>query len=66
LVPNILPSGNRSTFGTRKKPIGGEKPVELALALDLEGLDARLFLHGCELAVVDGDVDIIRSSAGRR
>jgi hypothetical protein len=34
LAPRIPPSGERSTFGTRKKPIGGEKRIELALALD--------------------------------
>jgi hypothetical protein len=66
LVPKILPSGKRSTFGTRKKPIGGEKRIELALALDWEGLDARLFLHGFEPIVVDGDVEIARSLHGTR
>jgi hypothetical protein len=65
LVPKILPSGKRSTFGTRKKPVGGEKRVELALALDWEGLDARLFLHGFQLVVVDGEVEIVRSQHGK-
>jgi len=41
LEPRLLADGSRSTFGTRGKPIGGASRVELALALDRAGLDAR-------------------------
>jgi hypothetical protein len=66
LAPRILPGGKRLTLDTREEPILGERRIELALALDLEGLDARLFLHGYELAVVDDDVEIVRSPSGAR
>jgi hypothetical protein len=52
--------GSRSTFGTRIKPLWGPRRVELALALDRAGLDARLFLCGYELVASRGDVEIVR------
>ena|SRR5271166_6405767 len=52
--------GSRSTFCTRNKPIWGPQRVELALALDRPGLDARLFLCGYELVASRGDVEIVR------
>jgi hypothetical protein len=65
LKPRTLEDGNRSTFSTRKKSIWGAERVELALALDRAGLDARLFLHGYELVASRGDVEIVRSSRAR-
>ncbi len=56
-----LPDGSRSTFSTRLKPIWGKHRVELALALDQAGLDARLYLRGYELVVRGGEVEIVRS-----
>ena len=49
LLPRRRADGSGSTFGTRTKPIWGPQRVELALALDRAGLDARLFLRGYEL-----------------
>jgi hypothetical protein len=66
LEPATLPDGSRSTHSTRGKPIWGEPRVELALALDRAGLDARLFLRGYELVIADGDVDIVPSAPNRR
>ena len=67
LEPRLLADGSRSTFGTRGKPIGGASRVELALALDRAGLDARLFMRGYELVTSGGDVEIVprTSSQGR-
>ena len=41
--------------------------MELALALDRAGLDARLFMRGYELVTSGGDVEIVprTSSQGR-
>ena len=66
LEPRRLADGSRSTFGTRKKRIGGPQRVELALALDRAGLGARLFLRGYELVTSRGDVEIVRLSAPQR
>jgi hypothetical protein len=60
LLPRSRADGSRSTFGTRIKPIWGPQRVELAIALDRAGLDARLFLHGYELVASRGDVKIVR------
>ena len=60
LLPRRRDDGSRSTFGTRTKPIWGLQRVELALALDRAGLDARLFLRGYELVASRGDVEIVR------
>jgi len=60
LLPRLCADGSRSTFGTRSKPIWGPQRVELALALDRAGLDARLFLRGYELGASRGDVEIVR------
>ncbi len=60
LEPRPLPDGSRSTFSTRNKPIWGDQRVELALALDQAGLDARLFLRGCELVEWRSGVEIRR------
>jgi hypothetical protein len=60
LVKRILPDGSRSTFGTRDKPIGGSERVELALALDQAGLDARMFLRGYRLLASEDDVAVRR------
>jgi hypothetical protein len=67
LEPRLLADGSRSTFGTRGKPIGGANRVELALALDRAGLDARLFMRGYDLVTSGGDVEIVprTSSQGR-
>jgi hypothetical protein len=54
LEPRLLADGSRSTFGTRGKPIGGASRVELALAVDRAGLDARLFMRGYELVTSGG------------
>ncbi len=66
LEPRLLADGSRSTFGTRNKSIGGASRVELALALDRAGLDARLFMRGYELVTSGGDVEIVRLSAPQR
>ncbi len=67
LEPRLLADGSRSTFGTRNKPIGGASRVELALALDRAGLDARLFIRGYQLVTSGGDVEIVpRTSSQRR
>ncbi len=66
LEPRLLADGSRSTFGTRHKRIGGASRVELALALDRAGLDARLFTRGYELVTSGGDVEVVRLSALRR
>ena len=66
LEPRLLADGSRSTFGTRHKRIGGASRVELALALDRAGLDARLFTRGYELVTSGGDVEIVQLSAPRR
>jgi hypothetical protein len=60
LLPRPRADGSRATIGTRTKPIRGSERVELALALDRAGLDARLFLCGCELVASRGDVEIVR------
>jgi hypothetical protein len=60
LLPRLCADGSRSTFGTRTMPIWGPQRVELALALDRAGLDARLFLRGYELVATRGDVEIVR------
>jgi hypothetical protein len=60
LLPRTRSDGSRSTFGTRTKPIWGPERVELALALDRAGLDARLFLRGYELVASLDDVEIVR------
>jgi hypothetical protein len=60
LVKRILPDGSRSTFGTRDKPIGGPERIELALALDQAGLDARVFLRGYRLLASEDDVAVRR------
>jgi hypothetical protein len=59
LLPRPRADGSRS-FGTRTIPIWGPQRVELALALDRAGLDARLFLCGYELVASRGDVEIVR------
>ena len=59
-LPRPRADGSRSTFGTRNKLIWGPQRVELALALDRAGLDARLFLCGYELVASRGDVEIVR------
>lgn len=66
LEPRRFADGSRSTFGTRNKRIGGANRVELALALDRAGLDARLFMRGYELVTSGGDVEIVRLPAPRR
>ena len=66
LEPRLLADGSRSTFGTRNKPIGGANRVELALALDRAGLDARLFMRGYQLVTSGGDVEIVQLSAPPR
>ena len=66
LEPRRFADGSRSTFGTRNKRIGGANRVELALALDRAGLDARLFMRGYELVTSGGDVEIVRLPALRR
>jgi hypothetical protein len=66
LKPRMKEGGHRSTFSTRKKPIWGEQRVELALALDRAGLDAHLFLHGYELVLADGIVEIVRVESSLR
>ena len=53
--------GSRSTFSTRLKAIWGPRRVELALALDRAGLDARLYLRGFELTARTGRAEIVRS-----
>jgi hypothetical protein len=58
-------SGNEHeahTFGPHWMPHAW---IELALALDRAGLDARLFLRGYELVASHGDVEIVRSSRAR-
>src|SRR5271166_5811280 len=60
LLPWPRADGSRSTFGTRNKLIWGPQRVELALALDRAGLDARLILCGYELVASRGDVEIVR------
>jgi hypothetical protein len=62
LVPRTLPNGSRSTFSTRKKPIWAAQRVELALALDRAGLNARLFLRGYQVVQLRGEVEIVRTS----
>jgi hypothetical protein len=57
--------GCRFSFNTRKKPIWRAQRVELALALDRAGLAARLFLHGYELVIARGDVEIVRIASAR-
>jgi hypothetical protein len=66
LEPRWLLDDSRSTFSTRKKPIWGAQRVELALALDRAGLDARLFLMGYELVEIRGEVEIVQSSLAQR
>jgi hypothetical protein len=61
LVPRTLPNGSRSTFSTRKKPIWAARRVELAIALDRAGLDARLFLKGYQVIQLRGEVEIVGS-----
>ena len=60
LLPRWRADGSRSTFGTRPTPIWGPRRVELALALDRTGLDARLFLRGYELVASRGNVEVVR------
>ncbi len=60
LQPRTLEDGSRSTFSTRAKPIWGQDRVELALALDRAGLDARLLLRGFELIEGRDGVEIRR------
>jgi hypothetical protein len=66
LEPRWRSDGSRSTFSTHKGPIWDPQRVELALALDRAGLDARLFLHGYELVESRGDVEIVRLAPTRR
>jgi hypothetical protein len=60
LLPRTRADGSGSTFGTRTKPIWGPERIELAVALDRVGLDARLFLRGYELVASRGDLEIVR------
>ena len=60
LEPRTLEDGSRSTFSTRAKPIWGQDRVELALALDRAGLDARLILRGFVLVERRNGVEIRR------
>jgi hypothetical protein len=66
LERQLLADGSRSTFGTRNKRIAGPHRVDLALALDRAGLDARLFMRGYDLVTSGGDVEIVQLSAPRR
>jgi hypothetical protein len=59
--PSLRPDGSRSRYNTRLKPIWGVSRVELALALDRTGIDNRHFLHGYDLAVRHGEVEMVRA-----
>jgi hypothetical protein len=64
--PKQLPDGKRSTFGSRKKQFFKSERVEIAIALDRAGLDARLFLHGYALVAPKGDFELIPSKTVKR
>jgi hypothetical protein len=62
LRPRWFADGSRSTFSTRKKSIWAAQRVELALALNRAGIDARLFLKGYQLVELRGEVEVVRTS----
>jgi hypothetical protein len=64
--PKRLPNGTRSTFGSRKKQFFKAERIEIAIALDDAGLDARLFLHGYDLVVRNGNVELVPTRKGQR
>jgi hypothetical protein len=47
-------SGETTRRNTRDRPLLARQKLELATALDRIGLDARVFLHGLRVVVIDG------------
>lgn len=58
-APVVSDDGSSVTPRPRAKAIWGQQRVELALALDRAGLDARLFLRGYQLVASGTDIEIV-------
>jgi hypothetical protein len=58
-----LADGSVERRNTRDRPLRAHQKVEIALALDGLGLDARVFLHRLRLASADGRLRIVRSDS---
>jgi len=59
LTRRVKSDGTLSGYSTRVKPIRQPERLELALALDQAGLDARVFLHGFALVVRNDAVELV-------